>query len=139
MPTEQKGCCRESKGHKDQLLISTAILQECKSREKMVCMAWIDYQKAFDSVPHSWMIKYLELIWINNKIIYFTKKAMSYWKTSMCLHTEGEIIETENLEIKRGIFQGDSLSPLIFYISLIPLTEQLNKLLPSFSRVGLGV
>jgi len=49
----------------------------------MVCMAWIDYQKAFDNVPHSWMIKYLELIWINNKIIYFTKKAMSYWKTSM--------------------------------------------------------
>jgi len=39
MPTEQKGCCRGSKGHKVKLLISTAILQEYKSRDKMVCMA----------------------------------------------------------------------------------------------------
>ena len=37
-------------------------------------MAWIDYQKAFDRVPHSWIIKSLELIGINNKVILFTKK-----------------------------------------------------------------
>ena len=40
-------------------------------------MAWIDYQKAFDRVPHSWIIKSLELIGINNKIILFTKKVMT--------------------------------------------------------------
>ena len=50
MPREQKGCCRGSKGCKDQLLISKAILQECKRRKKNLCMAWIDYQKAFDRV-----------------------------------------------------------------------------------------
>jgi len=104
------------------------MLQECKSRKKNVCMAYIDYQKAIDSVPHSWIIKSLELIGINNKIISFTKKTMSYWTTSMHLHTEGKIIETEDLEIQHGIFQGDSLTPLLFCISLIPLTEQLNKL-----------
>jgi hypothetical protein len=49
------------KGQKVQLLISTAILQECKSWKKMLCVAWIDYQIAFDSVPHSWMIKYLRV------------------------------------------------------------------------------
>jgi hypothetical protein len=32
-------------------------------------MAWIDYQRAFDSVPHSWIIKSWQLIGINNKII----------------------------------------------------------------------
>ena len=40
------------------------------------------HQEAFDSVPHIWIIKSLQLIGINNKIISFTKKAMSYWKTS---------------------------------------------------------
>jgi hypothetical protein len=34
MPKEQKGCSRGSKECKDQLLISKAILQECKSRKK---------------------------------------------------------------------------------------------------------
>jgi hypothetical protein len=45
MPKEQKGCCRGSKGRKNQLLISKALLQECKRRKKNLCMAWIDYQK----------------------------------------------------------------------------------------------
>jgi hypothetical protein len=35
MPKEQKGCCRGSKGCKDQLLNSKAILQECKRRKKI--------------------------------------------------------------------------------------------------------
>jgi hypothetical protein len=53
MPKEQKGCCRGSKGCKDKVLISKAILQECKFRKKNLCVVWIDYQKAFDRVPQS--------------------------------------------------------------------------------------
>jgi len=77
MSKEQRGCCSGSKGCKDQLIISKAILQERKSREKLLCMARIDNQKYFDRVPHSWIIKSLELIGINNKVISFTK-VMSY-------------------------------------------------------------
>ena len=36
MPKEQRGCCSGSKGCKDQLLISKAILQERKRRKKIV-------------------------------------------------------------------------------------------------------
>jgi len=43
MPKEQKGSSRGSKGCKNQLLISKVILQECESRKKNVCLAWIDY------------------------------------------------------------------------------------------------
>jgi len=90
-------------------------------------MAWIDYQKAFVSVPRSWIIKSLELIVINNKKISFTKETMSYCKTSMCLNTGEKVRETEDLETYRGISQADSLSRLLFCIRLIPLTGQLNK------------
>ena len=71
-------------------------------------MAWIDYQKAFDRVPHSWIIKSRESIGINNKVILFTKKVMTYWKTRTCLHAENKLIETEDIKIQCGIFQGDS-------------------------------
>jgi len=77
-------------------------------------------------VPHSWIIKSLELTGINNKVISFTKKVMIYRKT--CAYTENKLVETDNIKIQCGIFQGDSLSPLIFCICLIPLTEQLNRL-----------
>ena len=50
-------------------------------------------------LPHSWIIKSLELFGINDKIIYFTKKALCYWKTSMRLHTERKITETEEFLI----------------------------------------
>jgi len=36
LPKEQKGCCSGSKECKDQLLISKAIIQECKRRKKIV-------------------------------------------------------------------------------------------------------
>jgi len=35
------------------------------------CINGMYYQKAFDSVPHCWIIKFLELIGINNNIIPF--------------------------------------------------------------------
>jgi len=87
IPKEQKGCYRGSKRCKDQLLISKAILEECKGKKKILSMAWIDYQKAFHRVPHSWIIKYLELIGINNKVKSFTKKV---WLTGKhaCAYTQ---------------------------------------------------
>jgi hypothetical protein len=74
------------------------------------------------------IIKSLEIIGINTKIILFTKKVMGYWRTRMRLHAENKLMETEDIKIQRGIFQGNSLSPLLLCICLLRLTEQLNKL-----------
>ena len=68
-------------------------------------MAWIDYQKAFDRVPHSWIIKSLELIGINNKVISFTKKVMTYCNTRMCLYAENKLIETGDIKYNVEYFK----------------------------------
>jgi len=52
----------------------------------------------------------------------------------MRLHAKNKLIETEVIKIECGIFQGDSLSPLIFFIGLIPLTEQLNRLSTGYEK-----
>jgi hypothetical protein len=38
-----------------------------------------------------------------------------------------ELIQSRLIKINRGIFQGDSLSVLLFCIALIPLTHELNR------------
>lgn len=45
---------------------------------------------------------------------------------------ENKIID-EEIQIRRGIFQGDSLSPLLFCICLIPLTTELNNYKAGYS------
>ena len=62
---EQKGCRRGSYGCKDQLLINQMITDDCKLKHRNSSMAWIDYRKAFDSVPHSWILKVLDLAILN--------------------------------------------------------------------------
>jgi hypothetical protein len=52
---------------------------------------------------------------------------MNYWKTSMCLYKEGKLIETEHTDIQRGIFQGDSFSLLLLFISLISLHTAIEQ------------
>jgi len=50
------------------------------------------------------------------------------------LCTEGKLIETEDIEKQRGIFQGGSLSLMLFCISYVSLTEQLKKLNTRYER-----
>ena len=36
-------------------------------------------------------------------------------------------MQSQPIQIRRGIFQGDSLSPLLLCIELTPLTNELNR------------
>ena len=38
-----------------------------------------------------------------------------------------EVMQSQPIQIQRGIFQQDSLSPLLFCIALIPLTNELKR------------
>ena len=123
LPEEQKGCRRRSRGTKDQLLIDKAILKDCKRRHTNLAMAWIDYWKAYDMVPHSWIGECLEMFGIAVNVRQFLLSSMKKWKTK--LTSCGRHLGVVN--IKRGIFQGDSLSPLLFVLCMVPLSLVLRR------------
>ena len=127
LPNEQKGCKRNSYGCKDQLLIDRMILENCRTRSKNLSTAWIDYRKAFDSVPHDWILKTLDLYKVSPVISNFLRGSMGGWKTKLVLSHNNGVIKSDFLDIKRGIFQGDSLSPLLFCLALVPLSNELNN------------
>ena len=123
LPEEQKGCRRKSRGTKDQLLIDKMILRNCKRRLTGLGMAWIDYKKAYDMVPHSWLKKCMMMFGVADNMQKVLVNSMGKWKTE--LTTGGQKLGT--VRIRRGIFQGDSLSPLLFVLALIPMSLVLRE------------
>ena len=103
------------------------LLEHCKSKRQNKSMAWIDYRKAFDSVSHNWIIKSLELFKLSPIIVNFLKSSMLNWKTTLFLSHKFGNLKFNPVEIKSGIFQGDSFSPLHFCLSLYPLTNEVNR------------
>ena len=125
LPTELKGCGRGSYGCKDQLLVNRMILENCKAKSKNLSTAWIDYRKAFDSVPHSLIIKAMQIYKVSPDLIKYVKHSMSTWKTTMILNFSSRSITTNPIRIKNGIFQGDSLSPPPYFA--LPLHLSVNS------------
>ena len=99
-------------------------------------MAWVDFRKAYDMVFHAWIIKALKLVGAASNVIGLLKSTMIDWKAELI---SGDISLGE-VNINRGIFQGDSLSSLLFVISLIPLTLVLRQMKQGYlfqkGRVG---
>ena len=89
-------------------------------------MAWVDYRKAYDSIPHSWIRKIINIYKISPNIIEFLKESMKHWTINLNLHHSAGSIDINDIKIKTGIFQGDSLSPLLFCMCIDPLSKLLN-------------
>jgi len=85
-------------------MISKAIYEDCRRRNKNLSIAWIDYQKAFDSVPHSWVEKSIALVGVNSKTVIFCKLSMEKWNTRLILKTKQEVMQSQPILIRRGIF-----------------------------------
>ena len=79
-------------------------------------MAWVDYEKAYDIVPHSWIIESFKMAQVAENIT-FLQISMVSWKTEM---TREMLCLVGN---RQRIFQADSLSPLTFNVCTIPLTK----------------
>ena len=47
---------------------------------KQLAMALIDYKKAYDMVPHSWIINCLKMNRISHEVINFIDKTMKTWR-----------------------------------------------------------
>ena len=89
--------------------------------------AWIDYRKAFDSVPHTWILKVLQMYKTSPTTINFLTTSMKEWKTNLYLNPSQGSTVCENIKLECGIFGVNSLSPLYSCLVLVPLFYELNN------------
>lgn len=65
LPKEQKGCRWNCKGTSNLSFTYKMILQEVQSRKNNLAVAWIDHKKAYNMVPHSWIVDCLDMVGVN--------------------------------------------------------------------------
>ena len=123
LPDEHKGCTKNSRGTKDQLLIDKQVLKHCKKHQRNLAMGCIDYKKAYDMVPHRWLNEAMKMVGIADNIVNLFENSKETWRTELiaCNESLGEG------DIKTGIFPENSSSALLFVAVLIPLSMILNE------------
>ena len=101
---QQRGARAGIAGAQEILLTDRIICEELTERKGSFSMAWIDMKKAFDSVAHNWISANLERLKTDPMILNFLTRLMPQWSSK--LYYIGKPI-SEEIQIKRGIFQGD--------------------------------
>ena len=71
-------------------------------------------------VPHFWIVESLGMVGVSEN---FLSESMKGWRVDLACNN----VSLGEVNVKRGIFPGDSLSPLLFVFCLIPLTVTLHK------------
>jgi hypothetical protein len=117
----QKGFVHEA-GCFNNINFLNEILRDAKTKEG-VTIAQLDISKAFDTVPHKAIGPALRRLGVSPAIR--ASITTSYNKVTTDIRHKGTKI---TIALKRGVKQGDPLSPFIFNAVLDPLLDQLEEL-----------
>ena len=52
-------------------------VKDCKKWLTSLAGAWIDYHKAYDMVPHNWIQKCMEVLWVAVNMRSFVNASMT--------------------------------------------------------------
>ncbi|GFO28269.1 endonuclease-reverse transcriptase [Plakobranchus ocellatus] len=108
-PRDQAGF-RKGYSTTDHIYTLNQVIEKSNEYNLPLCVGFIDYEKAFDSVEHFAIFDALRKININET--YVTILENIYRNASAKVHIDN--LESEPFPIHRGVRQGDPVSPKLF-------------------------
>jgi hypothetical protein len=122
--TVQKGFLTGSNGIMEHILVLQTILNNAKEHQRSLVMTLIDLKNAFGSVSHNLIFLMLEFIKMPTEICAYIKSTYSQLTASVSTRNW----RTNTFSISQGIFQGDTLSPLVFLLVFNPIINLVKSL-----------
>ena len=119
-PREQAGF-RSKYSTTDHIHAINQLKEKCREYNIPLCVAFVDYEKAFDSVQTQAILTSLQEQGIEDVYIEIMKDI--YTDSSVTVHLHKE---SEKIRIKRGVRQGDTISPKLFTATLESIFRRLN-------------
>lgn len=117
--------------------IDQAIYRDVKSDphgKREACVGWVDYSKAFDSVPHRAINWALTSVGVNKRAAQVYSQLMRAWTVKFEIRTTEGLSKSKAMKVKCGVLQGDTLSPLLFCLTIAPVSYVLNRLNPGYRQ-----
>ena len=104
-------------------IVMDEIIKTARSKKKTAHITFFDLEDAFGSVPHPLILHSLRRFKFPAEIQYYINTLYSNQLTKVFTKT----FTTDAFPFKRGVFQGDPLSPIIFLMVFNPIIEFLQS------------
>ena len=126
---EAKGLLRKEqagfRSHEEVISQVIALYEICLRRRQIGCKTWvafIDFRKAYDTVPHAALFAKLSHVGVRGKALRFLKAI--YEDSHIAIRSpEGVIIE----QLMKGVRQGCPLSPILFDVFINDILDDINN------------
>ena len=120
-PREQAGF-RSAYSTLDHLHALNQVIEKANEYNLELCVGYIDYEKAFDSVEHKDLFTALRKVGVNEGYVQLLEDI--YTDATAKIHIENDVSRT--IYIERGVRQGDTISPKIFTTAMEDIFKKLN-------------
>ncbi|VDO07638.1 unnamed protein product [Haemonchus placei] len=103
-------------------ILDQTIVKDAERHKNELHMLWVDMTKAYDSLQHG-AIKWAVRQWsVPSDVRRLLSTLMSLQTVRYCGYTNGRQVKSRPLQIRNGLMQGDTLSPLLFCLTIAPLS-----------------